>query len=139
MALQAAYKQFLAAPNSSALASDASLHYITTTTTHAGSTDIIKHLGTQRNQIKKKKENCLHVVEGNNAIAAEMETTLEFVISGGAYLPGLDDNFLTDRTVNLVVVSAPACQSACPARRCDTRPVPADDVPWALHRGRPTW
>uniref|UniRef100_L2G0D6 Uncharacterized protein n=1 Tax=Colletotrichum fructicola (strain Nara gc5) TaxID=1213859 RepID=L2G0D6_COLFN len=102
--MSATYKQFLAAPNSSLLAPNATLLYITTTTTINGPTDIIKHLNTQRNQLKKKKEDILDVVEGRDAIAAEIETSLEFVTSGGAYLPGLDDNFLADRTVHLPIM-----------------------------------
>ncbi|KAI8203432.1 hypothetical protein K4K52_005495 [Colletotrichum sp. SAR 10_76] len=102
--MSATYKQFLTAPNSSLLAPNATLLYITTTTTINGPTDIIKHLNTQRNQLKKKKEDILDVVEGRDAIAAEIETSLEFVTSGGAYLPGLDDNFLADRTVHLPIM-----------------------------------
>lgn len=105
MALQAVYKQFLAAPNSSLLAENAALHYVTTTTSYRGSTDIIKHLSTLRNQVKRKKEEYLTVIEGQNAAAIEVDTTLEFVSSGAAYLPGLDDNFLSDRTVYLPIVS----------------------------------
>ncbi|KAK1752394.1 hypothetical protein QBC47DRAFT_56632 [Echria macrotheca] len=104
MALQAAYKQFLAAPSSSALAKDASLHYITSTTSYTGPTDIIKHLGALRAQIKNKKETVLSAVGGQNAVAAEIETSLEFVSSGGPYVPGLDDNFLTDRSVSFLVI-----------------------------------
>jgi hypothetical protein len=107
MALQAAYKQFLATPNSSQLAAEASLHYITSTTSVRGPAEIIKHVSTLRNQIKKKKEDLLHVVEGQNAIAAEVNAEIEFVTSGGPYLPGLDDNFLADRTVYLPMVSSP--------------------------------
>ncbi|GAB1310396.1 NTF2 domain-containing protein [Madurella fahalii] len=103
MALQDAYKQFLAAPNSSALAEDASLHYVTTTSSFAGATDIIKHLAALRNKIKKKKEEALFALEARNVLVLEAETTLEFVTSGGPYLPGLDDNFLADRTVYLLV------------------------------------
>jgi len=105
MALQAAYKQFLAVPTSAALTADASLHYITTTTSFIGATDIIKHLGTAQHQVKKKQENILYAIEGPNAVALEAETTLEFVVSGGPYLPGLDDNFVADRTVILPIVS----------------------------------
>lgn len=105
MALQAAYRQFLAAPSSSALAANASLHYITSTTSYTGPTDIIKHLGSLRGQIKKKKETILSVVEGQSGIAAEFETTLEFVTGAGPYLPGLDDNFVSDRTVYFPIVS----------------------------------
>lgn len=107
MALQAAYKQFLSAPTTSALSAHASLHYITTTTNYHGPADIIKHLGTASKQVKKKTQEYIAVVEGRNSIAAEVETVLEFVTSGGPYLPGLDDNFLVDRTVYLTVVSFP--------------------------------
>ncbi|KAF9879023.1 hypothetical protein CkaCkLH20_03256 [Colletotrichum karsti] len=102
--MSATYKQFLAAPNSSLLAPNATLLYITTTTSFNGPTDIIKHFNTLRNQVKKKKEEILDVVEGRDAIAAEIETSLEFVTSGGTYLPGLDDNFLADRTVFLPIM-----------------------------------
>ncbi|KAJ4297141.1 hypothetical protein N0V88_004059 [Collariella sp. IMI 366227] len=103
MALQAAYKQFLAAPSSSALANDASLHYVTTTSSFTGATDIIKHLSTVRNTIKKKKEDALFAIENHHALAVEVDTTLEFVSSGGPYLPGMDENFLSDRTVHLSI------------------------------------
>ncbi|KAK7951891.1 uncharacterized protein PG986_007619 [Apiospora aurea] len=104
MSLQSVYKQFLAAPNSSLLATDATLHYITTTTTFKTAADIIKHLSSQRNQIKKKKEDVLTAVEADNVVVLEFDTALEFVISGGTYLPGLDDNFLADRTVILPIL-----------------------------------
>ncbi|KAF3764941.1 hypothetical protein M406DRAFT_42756 [Cryphonectria parasitica EP155] len=102
MALQAVYKQFLAAPNSSALAQDASLHYITTTTSFYGPTDIIKHLNSQRNLIKKKGEEFITVVEGQGALAVQTELSLEFQDQGGAYLPGLDEQFLYDRVFHIV-------------------------------------
>lgn len=121
MALQAAYRQFLAAPNSSALATNASLHYITTTTSFNGPTEIIKHLSTLRNQVKKTKEELLHVVEGQNAIAIESETTLEFVSSGAVYLPALDDNFVADHSVSLPIVSHPF---VCPASPACPRTIP---------------
>lgn len=104
MALQAVYKQFLAAPNSTALAQNASLHYITTTTSFNGPTDIIKHLSAQRNHIKKNKEDFLNVIEGQNALAVQTELTLEFLDNGGPYLPGLDSQFLSDRVVYISVL-----------------------------------
>lgn len=110
MALQAVYKQFLAVPNSSALAQNASLHYITTTTSFHGPTEVIKHLNAQRNHIKKNKEDFLNVIEGQNALAVQTELTLEFLDDGGSYLPGLDDQFLSDRIVYVSIVSdALAC------------------------------
>ncbi len=105
MALAAVYQQFLAAPNPSHLAENATLSYITTTTIFRGSSDILQHLSTLRKQINKKKENVLSVVHGQNAIALEIETSLEFVTSGASYLPALDDNFLADRTVYFPIVS----------------------------------
>lgn len=122
MSLQAAYRQFLAAPNSSALSPNASLHYITTTTSFNGPTDIIKHLGSLRNQVKKKKEELLHVVEGQNAIAVESEITLEFVSSGAVYLPALDDNFVADHTVCLPIVSHSALGRHPPSPQSHSHP-----------------
>ncbi|CAK7266155.1 hypothetical protein SEPCBS119000_001882 [Sporothrix epigloea] len=104
MALQAVYLQFLAAPNSASLDPDAALYYITTSTVYHGSTDIIKHFGSLRNQLKKTKETVLSSVESANGLALEIDTALAFATSGGPYLPGLDDNFLTDRKVQVPVI-----------------------------------
>lgn len=102
--MAAIYKQFLVSPNSSLLADRASLHYVTTTTTFTGPTEIIKHLNSLQKQVKKKKEDLLSVIEGHAAIAVEVDTALEFQTSGGVYLPGLDDNFLSDRIAYLPIV-----------------------------------
>ncbi|KAJ6786801.1 hypothetical protein PWT90_03852 [Aphanocladium album] len=101
--MSAAYKQFLASPSSSLLADNASLHYITTLSNFAGATEIIKHLTALRRQVTKKQEEILNVVEGQDAIAVEVLTALEFVTSGGVYLPKLDDNFLSDRTAYIPI------------------------------------
>ncbi|KAL8416738.1 hypothetical protein RB596_007043 [Gaeumannomyces avenae] len=105
MALQNAYLRFLAAPDPSALAENASLSYITTTTTVAGAAEVVKHLTDLRKHLNKTKEDILSSIEGRDGlgIALETETSLEFTVSGGPYLPGLDDNFVTDRGVHLVV------------------------------------
>lgn len=105
MSLQSAYKQFLAAPTPSLLATDASLHFITTLVSINGASNIVKHLNGQDYQLKKKQETFLNIVEGTTSIAAEIHTTIEFKTSGGSYLPGLDDNFLADRTVTFPIVS----------------------------------
>ncbi|PWI65348.1 hypothetical protein PCL_07117 [Purpureocillium lilacinum] len=104
MAAAATYKQFLASPSSSLLADKATLHYIPTTTTFSGATEIIKHLNSLQKQVKKKKEEILNVVDGGSLIAVETDTGLEFQTSGGAYLPGLDDNFVTDRVAYLPII-----------------------------------
>ncbi|RYP43782.1 hypothetical protein DL768_009687 [Monosporascus sp. mg162] len=103
MTLADAYKQFLAAPDASLLASDASLYYVTTTTSFKGASDIIKHVIASRGKLKKEKEDFLHAVQGQGALAVEVDTTLKFLTSGGPYLPGLDDNFLADHTVHILV------------------------------------
>ncbi|KAK4136429.1 hypothetical protein BT67DRAFT_439424 [Trichocladium antarcticum] len=104
MALEALYKRFLAAPSSSALAENASLHYVTTTTSFTGAADIVKHLFSVRNKIKKKQEDVLFAIENPDVVVVEAETTLEFLTSGGPYLPGMDDNFIADRTVHLPII-----------------------------------
>ncbi len=104
MAAAAKYKQFLASPSEALLADNASLHYLPTTTSVSGPQPIISHLRLANKQVSKKKEEILHVVNGSNAIALEVDTGLEFQTSGGPYLPGLDDNFLTDRLVFLPIV-----------------------------------
>jgi hypothetical protein len=109
MALQAAYKQFLAAPNPSLLADNASLHYITTLITLNGPSEVIKHLTSQGRELKKKEEKFLDVVEGRDALAVEVHTTIEFHTGGGTYLPKLDDNFLADRTVTFPIVRTSYC------------------------------
>lgn len=110
MTAQAIYEQFLAAPNSSFLSESAILSYVTTTTMFHGPTEIIKHYGTLRNQVKKKSEHIIDVIEVQNALWIEIATTLEFITSGGIYLPGLDDNFLADREVVILIVGAPLFQ-----------------------------
>lgn len=109
MALQAAYVQFLTAPNATALAEKATLNYITTTTSISGAAEVVKHLSGLHSHVKKNKETLLSAIEGRDglALAIEMDTSLEFVISGGPYLPGLDDNFLADRKIQLCIVRAP--------------------------------
>lgn len=106
MTLYDVYLRFLATPDPSALAENASLSYITTTTTVAGAADVVKHLTGLRKHLNKTKEDVLSVIEGRDGlrIALETETTLEFTVSGGPYLPGLDDNFVADRAVRLAVV-----------------------------------
>ncbi|RDA83030.1 hypothetical protein CP532_6885 [Ophiocordyceps camponoti-leonardi (nom. inval.)] len=103
-AAAATYKQFLAAPSTSLLADQATLHYVTTTTTFTGATDIVKHLSALQRQVQKKKQDVLSTIDGGHVVALEVDTELEFLTSGGVYLPGLDDNFLSDRTASLPIM-----------------------------------
>lgn len=104
MGLQAIYERFLQSPNSQTLADDATLQYVTTLTSFAKQDRIIKHLEDQdRNVVKKKVQKVISAVEGLTSVAVIVETSLQFISSGGAYLPG-QDTFILDRTVTLPVV-----------------------------------
>lgn len=99
------YTSFLASPNASALASNASIHYIPTTTSISDASAIVKHLLAQEKQVKKKSDKQLSVILGQDgSLCMETETTLEFETGGGAYLPQLDDNLLSDRVVTFPLV-----------------------------------
>lgn len=107
MSLQDVYQAFLADPKPASLAPDASLLYITTTTKFDQADAIISHLQKQRNVVKKKSETLIHAIEGAHSLCVDVETTLEFVTGGGAYLPSLDDNFLADRIATFPAVCGP--------------------------------
>ncbi|KAI9756148.1 MAG: hypothetical protein M4579_003961 [Chaenotheca gracillima] len=102
MSLAALYQSFLAAPATAPLAEDATLEYITTLITIADAAKIVRHVTSR--DLKKQNEKIVDVVEGQSALFVQVETTIEFVSSGGAYLPGMDDNFLTDHTVTFPVM-----------------------------------
>lgn len=104
MSLQQVYESFLATPNIDALAKDATLNYVTTLATFGDSAQIIKHLESQRKLLRKKSEKILNAIADRHALFLEVETVIEFLNGGGSYLPGLDDNFLTDQTVMLPIV-----------------------------------
>lgn len=104
MALQAKYQRYLANPTADALAANAAINYIPTLSTINGSATILKHLRVQGEQLTKKSETFLNVVESANSLCVETETTLEFLYGGGTYLPGMDDNFLADKVVTMMIV-----------------------------------
>jgi len=104
MTLNDTYQRFLDRPSQGALADKAALHYITTLTSISDAPAIIKHLQVQEKLLKKTKQQVVSVVEGRHALSVDVETTLEFLNGGGAYLPGLDDNFVADRTVTFPMV-----------------------------------
>ena len=106
--LKTIYQGFLANPSASSLNDEAALNYITTLTTINKSAAIVKHFNVHQKVLKKKEEKVLSTVESDDALCLEVDTTLEFLTGGGAYLPGLDDNFLADQVVNFPIVSAPA-------------------------------
>jgi hypothetical protein len=104
MTLSATYLAFLNNPARAALADDATLHYITTLTSLHDAAAIMKHLAVQEKLLKKKSHKILDTVEGRNALSVDVEVTIEFENGGGAYLPGLDDNFIADRTVTFPMI-----------------------------------
>lgn len=104
MGLLTVYERFLQAPNPLNLAENSTLQYVTTLTSFVKQGSIIKHLDEQhRNLVRKKSEKVISAVEGRTSVAVVVETTLEFISGGGAYLPGLD-TFILDRTATLPVV-----------------------------------
>jgi len=105
MSLEKNYQNFLNGPTASALAEDGSITYIPTLTNITTSAAIIKHLNAQEKQLNKKSQKVLSAIESSNGLCVEIETTIEFTNGGGVYLPGLDDNFLADRTVTFPMVS----------------------------------
>ena len=112
--LKVAYQSFLSQPGTAVLNEEASLNYITTLTTINSSAAIVKHFSALQKVLKKKEEKTLCVVEGENALCLEIDTTLEFLTGGGAYLPGLEENFLSDHIVNFPIVSFfDGCSLAC--------------------------
>lgn len=104
MSLQDAYRRFLADPKSASLAPDIALIYITTTTRFDTADAVISHVTQQQRIVKKKSEEILTAIEGPDSLVLDVETTLEFVSGGGAYLPSLDDNFLADRVATFPTV-----------------------------------
>ncbi|KAL2363558.1 hypothetical protein RJZ56_003558 [Blastomyces dermatitidis] len=104
MSLKAVYERFLADPTAASLSADAALHYISTTTTFSHPEPIVKHLITQSRALRKKTEKIVHAVEGARSLCLDVETSLEFISGGGAYLLELDDNFLVDRVVTVPIV-----------------------------------
>lgn len=98
------YLSFLRSPSESALASDAALHYITTTTSIHDCTAIIKHYQAQEKVLKKKSENVLSSYGSSDGAVVETETTFEFIRGGGTILPQMDDNMLADSIATLPMV-----------------------------------
>jgi len=90
------YQSFLRSPSVSSLAPNASLHYITTTTSFHEPEAIVKHLQAQAKQVEKRSENVLSCLESSNGVCLETETTFKFIRSGGVILPQMDDNLLAD-------------------------------------------
>lgn len=104
MGLKDIYQRFLDLPNPISLSGNACLHYITTLTTLSQPGAIVKHLESQNKKVvKTRSAKIISAVEGVNSLALEVETVLEFISGGGAYLPGLE-NFIVDKTATIPTV-----------------------------------
>lgn len=103
------YNKFLANPRNPdvALAANVSLFYVPTTTSVEGKDTVITHVSRQSGVVKKRAEQIINAIESYDSLILDMETTLEFVEGGGAYLPSLDDNFLADRVATFPTVNSP--------------------------------
>lgn len=135
MSLKAIYQRFLDNPNPISLSDNASLHYVTTLTSYHEPAGIIRHLETQSKKIvKTKSNNVISAVEGHDALAIEVETVLEFISGGGAYLPGLE-NFVVDKIATIPTVS----HAARPEMRKPTnhacRHISSNSLPTTRSRG----
>ena len=93
------YLDFLQSPNTTSLSEDASLNYITTTTSIHEPVAILKHLSAQAKQVVKKEEKVTGTIEGESGVCLETVITLQFHEGGGAYLPGIDSNLVDERMV----------------------------------------
>jgi len=101
------YQRFLDNPKVAKLAGDVSLIYVPTTTKFEQPDNVITHVLKQNHVVKTKSHKVISAIEGSDALCLDMETTLEFMEGGGAYLPSLDDNFLADRVVTFPTVNKP--------------------------------
>ncbi|KAJ5936637.1 hypothetical protein N7466_003087 [Penicillium verhagenii] len=95
------YRKFLANPRSAKVAANLTLIYVPSTTRFDGSDAVLTHLTKQTAIVKKNAENIINAIEASDSLVLDVETTLEFLEGGGAYLPSLSDNFLADRVVTI--------------------------------------
>ncbi|KAF8428381.1 hypothetical protein EV426DRAFT_340938 [Tirmania nivea] len=104
MSLQKTYFRFLSTPKTSTLSKGTvALHYITSGITVSGEA-IINHLINQHHVLEMKTEKVLSGFETMDSLVLEVETVVGFKSGGGAYLPGLDDNFLADQTATFLLI-----------------------------------
>jgi hypothetical protein len=83
------------------------MHFITTLITINSTEEILKYLTREPTFLKKRIEKPLSAIENSDSLVLEMETEMEFISSGGNYLPALDDNFLADQVVMVPIVRCP--------------------------------
>lgn len=116
MSFKNTYLRFLSTPSEAGLAESAAFHYVTSGSSLATPDAIIQYLNREPKLLKKRSEKVLSSVETPDTLVLEVETELEFVSGGGNYLPGMDDNFLSDQIVVFPIVSCAGLQR-CGAER----------------------
>ncbi|KAJ5222846.1 uncharacterized protein N7469_009086 [Penicillium citrinum] len=99
--LKDSYQKFRANPRNAPIASNVSLIYVPSTTRFDGADAVAAHTSRQSAEVKKKTESIISAIESSDSLCLDIETTLEFLEGGGAYLPSFDDNFLADRVVTI--------------------------------------
>lgn len=104
MSLKDVYQQFLGDAKTVSLASDISLVYVPSTTRIDKPDAILNHFVKQSKIVKKTSEQVLDTIEGPDSLCLDVETTVEFVSGGGAYLPSMDDAFLADQVATFPMV-----------------------------------
>ncbi|KAL9616981.1 MAG: hypothetical protein Q9160_008208 [Pyrenula sp. 1 TL-2023] len=82
-------------------ASDAVITYVPTATAISGSSAIQKHFDSKEIRIRAQK--VIGRIETTESLVLDVENHIEFLTSGGAYLPGLD-NFITDKIVTFASI-----------------------------------
>lgn len=98
------YQSFLARPVATQLSDNASIVYTTTAEVIQGRDALVKHFEKYNQLFAKRTDKQISVVETQDTLVYETDTLIEFRTGGGSFLPGLDDNFLADQTVNFVLV-----------------------------------
>ncbi|KAL2870060.1 uncharacterized protein BJX67DRAFT_304704 [Aspergillus lucknowensis] len=104
MSLKDLYQRFLADPRSAPLAPDVSLIYITSTTELKGAEAVLKHLTKQQHILKINSQVVIDTIQGSNSLSLDVETDVQFVTGGGAFLPNLDETFLLDRVAKFPAI-----------------------------------
>ena len=104
--LKDSYQKFRANPRNAPIASNVSLIYVPSTTRFDGADAVAAHTSRQSAEVKKKTESIISAIESSDSLCLDIETTLEFLEGGGAYLPSFDDNFLADQVVTTPMVSS---------------------------------
>ncbi|KAK7206865.1 hypothetical protein BZA70DRAFT_275231 [Myxozyma melibiosi] len=97
------YQRFLSSPQASYLAPDAKLTYVTSCRTFNGPDAIVSHL-LQASRQHKRAEEIMSAHAAADSIVLETVTTIEFVNGTGAYVQGLDKNFVVDNTVVVPII-----------------------------------